>query len=64
MMKTRDEIITDMCYAWRHDYGLDKWPDEFSFRSGMTPAERTILWNQMARLFDDNISPFMEFNQE
>ena len=23
-MKTREQIITSMCYTWRHDYGLRK----------------------------------------
>ena len=23
-MNLRDKIITDMCYTWRHDYGLDR----------------------------------------
>ena len=58
-MKTRDEIITNMCYTWRHDFGLNK--VEESLSSGMTDAERKFLWAQMAQLFDNDIAPNMEF---
>ncbi len=63
-MKTRENIITSMCYTWRHDYGLDKqigtgFADIIS--SGMTDQERKSLWNQMAQIFDNDIAPYMEF---
>ena len=59
-MQTREEIITDMCYTYRHDYGLDKDPNDPSWLSGMTPDERKELYNTMAQLYDDNIKPFIE----
>jgi len=54
-MKTREEIITSMCYTWRHDYGLVKYPDPGGYifpgvTSGMTDEERKALWNQMAQI--------------
>lgn len=66
-MKTREQIITDMCYTWRHDYGLDKtigtgFADIMS--AGMTKEEREVLWNQMAQIFDNNIAPHMEFKHQ
>ncbi len=66
-MKTREEIITSMCYTMRHDYGLDKsigtgFADIIS--SGMTKDERQALWNLMAQIFDNNINPYMEFKNE
>ncbi len=66
-MKTREEIITSMCYTWRHDYGLEKsigtgFADVIS--SGMTKEERESLWRQMAQVFDNDISPNMEFKNE
>lgn len=65
-MKTREEIITSMCYTWRHDYGLDKtigtgFSDIIS--SGITDQERKMLWNQMAQVFDNDIAPYMEFRE-
>ena len=61
-MKTREQIITDMCYTWRHDYGLDKsmgtgFADIVS--SGMTKSEREALWSQMAQIYDNCIAPHM-----
>lgn len=55
-MKTREEIITGMCYTWRHDYGLVK-TDFLS--AGMTEDERYFLWNQMAQVFDNDILPIL-----
>jgi len=66
-MKSREEIITSMCYTFRHDYGLTKHPDPggytFPLESGMTPGERALLWNQMAQIFDNDIAPYMEFRE-
>lgn len=62
-MKTREDIITSMCYTWRHDYGLEKdlgngFVAEFS--AGMTKDERESLWRQMAQIFDNDIAPELE----
>lgn len=59
-MKTREQIITDMCYTYRHDYGLDKDPNGPSWLSGMTPDERQGLYNTMAQIYDNNIAPIMD----
>ena len=58
-MKSREQIITEMCYTWRHDYGLIKESDD-PWISGMTLKEREYLWNQMAQVFDNAISPNMK----
>jgi hypothetical protein len=75
-MKTREQIITSMCYTVRHDYGITKEPQEFTgsnaeqlhafdyLVSGMYPEERKALWNQMAQIFDNDIAPYMEFKNE
>lgn len=63
-MKTREQIITSMCYTYRHDYGLSK-PEGNVFSSqlssGMTQDEREALWKQMAQIFDNDIAPYMKF---
>jgi len=59
-MKTREQIITDMCYTYRHDYGLDKDPNGPSWLSGMTPDERKGLWDTMAQIYDNDIQPIMD----
>jgi len=70
-MRTREQIITSMCYTSRHDYGIIKDPPykdrpgmtDFidAISSGMYQWEREQLWKQMAQLFDNDIAPYMEF---
>ena len=60
-MKTREEIITSMCFTMRHDFGLDREDPAPPWESGMTNNERMFLWNNMAQLFDNDIAPHMEF---
>jgi hypothetical protein len=59
-MKTREQIITDMCMTYRHDYGLDKLPSDPPWTAGMTPEERKGLWDTMAQIFDNDIQPIMD----
>lgn len=63
-MKTREQIITSMCLTWRHDYGLDRRGHDGPMAAGLTEGERQRLWHQMAQLFDNDISPHMEFRNE
>ena len=63
MKKTREDIINDMCFTYRHDYGLDKREGAYAFESGMTDIERKGLWNQMAQIFDNDIAPYMKFKK-
>jgi len=56
---TREQIITDMCYTYRHDYGLDRNPEDPSWVAGMTPDERKGLYATMAQIYDNNIAPNM-----
>jgi len=59
-MKTREQIITSMCYTWRHDYGLRK-GEATTLSSGMTEEEAKALWEQMEQIFDNDIIPHMKF---
>lgn len=62
-MKTREEIIISMCYTYRHDYGLNRDPDDPSWSSGMTDSERRGLYLTMSQIFDNDIAPFMEMKK-
>ena len=59
-MKTREEVISDMCYTYRHDFGLPKNSNDPPWVAGMTPQEREGLWRTMAQIYDNNIAPNME----
>ena len=49
-----------MCYTYRHDYGLDKDPNDPSWCAGMTPNERKGLYDTMAQIYDNDIQPIMD----
>lgn len=61
-MKTRNQIIYDMCLRIRPDFGSLRVPGT-KLDSGMTPAEQKQLFDQMADLFDNCIAPHMEFKK-
>jgi hypothetical protein len=65
-MRTREQIITSMCFTWRHDYALDKNEHDGPgglISVGLSEIERKVLWNQMAQIFDNDITPYMEFKR-
>lgn len=64
-MKTREEIINNMCMTYRHDYGLRISEDDrmYTLMSGMTESEAQALYNDMAQIFDNDIAPYMEFKK-
>jgi hypothetical protein len=59
-MKSKKEIITDMCYTYRSDYGLDKDPNSPSWCAGLTPEERMGLYNTMSNIYENNIEPLLK----
>lgn len=65
MMTKREQVINDMCYTVRHDYGLDKDPnDNRLLTAGMTESEREALRRHMAQIFDNSIWPHMVFRDD
>lgn len=62
-IKSRKEIITDMCYTWRHDFGLERDPNN-PLSSGMTLAERDRLWLNMAQVFDNSVMPYVTLKEK
>jgi hypothetical protein len=55
--RTREQIITSMCFTYRHDYGIVKNSPSIS---GMTEEERKSLWKRMAQIFDSDIAPYVD----
>lgn len=61
---TREEIISNMCRTWRHDYDLPQtpvFPEVPDITVGMNQEDREFLWKQMAQIFDNDIAPYMDF---
>jgi len=62
----RETIIANMCYTFRHDFGILKQIGDSitdSLSSGVTEDERLYIWNTMAQIFDNDIAPHMEFKR-
>lgn len=62
-MKNKQEIITGMCYTWRHDYGLSKCTNDTfvdSITAGMTDLEKQSLYKQMEQLYTHHIQPLVD----
>ena len=62
MLKTREQIIEDMCFTARHDFGIDREFDNgfvSSISAGMTQAERDALRRDMSQLYDHHIHPIV-----
>ncbi len=64
MALTREQVITNMCFTFRHDYGLENDNPSDPLSAGMTQQEREWLWRDMAQIFDNDIAPHMEFKNE
>ena len=58
-MKTKTEIIHDMCLSYRHDYGLRKQEGEPSWTSGMTVKDAEMLYKTMEQIYNNNIEPII-----
>ena len=63
---TREQIIHNMCMTFRHDYGLEISEDDrmYTLNSGMTKLERQGLYRSMSQIFDNDIAPYMQFNND
>ena len=69
-MKTKQEIITAMCFTLRHDYGLPKETIRIEGQgvpigsSGMTEDEQDNLYRKMLQLYNNAIEPYMVLKGE
>ena len=59
-MKTREEIIHDMCMSYRSDYDLNRSATDPPWVAGLTPKERMGLWRTMEQIYNINIASKME----
>ena len=59
-MKNKEQIITDMCYTYRHDFGLRKKDGEPNWTSGMTEQDAKMLYKTMEQIYNNDIEPIIE----
>jgi hypothetical protein len=53
-------MVESMCLTMRHDYGLERAPEDEPQTSGMTSSEREALRRRMAQLVEHCIKPAVE----
>ena len=71
-LPTREQIIYSMCLAMRnekrdpnilsHTRTLGDYIGTIS--GNITDTERKILWDRMAKIYDECIEPYMEFKKQ
>lgn len=63
-MKTKEQIIYDMCMTYRHDYGLRKGPNDPSWVSGMTEEDAKMLYKTMEQIYNNDIAPIVKYYED
>jgi hypothetical protein len=59
-MKTKNEIITEMCLIYRPDYDTVLGVEDNDFGVGVTPYERERIRELMTKIFDQAIISNMD----
>ena len=59
MMKSKEEIIYDMCMTYRHDFGLRKQPNDPPWTAGMTEEDAKSLYRVMEQIYNNDIEPLL-----
>jgi hypothetical protein len=54
-MKSKEQIITEMCLAYRADYDTVLGVEDNDFGVGVTPYEREKIRRLMAKIYDEVI---------
>jgi hypothetical protein len=63
-MKSKTEIIHNMCMTYRHDYGLRKKPDDPPWTAGMTEEDAKMLYKTMEQIYTNDIEPIIDHYRE
>jgi predicted ATPase len=56
-MKSKEEIIHEMCLDYRHDYGLRKLDTDPTWTSGMTERDAKMLYTVMEQIYNQVVEP-------
>jgi len=63
-MKTKEQIIYDMCMTYRHDYGLRKEQGDPSWTAGMTEEDAKMLYKTMEQIYNNDIEPIINYYKD
>ncbi len=56
-MKSKEEIINEMCLDYRHDYALRKLDTDPTWTSGMTEKDAKSLYMVMEQIYNHIVEP-------
>jgi hypothetical protein len=56
-MKSKEQLITEMCLAYRPDYDTILGVEDNDFGVGVTPYEREKIREKMSKILDEVILP-------
>jgi hypothetical protein len=59
-MRTKEEIIHEMCMTYRHDYGLRKELTDPPWTSGMYEQDAKMLYKTMESIYNNDIEPIID----
>ena len=59
-MRTKEEIIHDMCMTYRQDYGLRKELTDPPWTSGMYEQDAKMLYKTMEQIYNNDIEPIID----
>ena len=66
-MKSKNEIIYNMCMKVRHDFGFD-YPEQyhklFPLFSYLSPEDKQKIWNDMEQIYENFIHGQEELGEE
>jgi len=58
--KCKEDVITSMCYTYRHDYGLRKLDTDPPWTAGMTDEDAKMLYKTMEQIYNNDIEPLLK----
>jgi hypothetical protein len=59
-MKSKEQLITEMCLAYRSDYDTVLGVEDNDFGVGVTPHEREKIREKMSKILDEVILPNLD----
>lgn len=63
-MKSKEEIVHNMCLTYRHDYGLRKQDNDPPWTAGMTEYDAKMLYKTMEQIYDNDIAPVVKHYED
>ena len=63
-MKSKEEIINEMCLDYRHDFNIRKLDTDPTWTSGMTERDAKMLYTVMEQIYNQVVEPRLRENND